>query len=211
MASIDAAIIMQLVDNDELQILEDASPLRVVRQDPGVQHVGIGEYDVGARPYSLARVLRSVAVISERPYFRAHLLDDGIELVKLILGESLGREQIKCARGRITHQRIEDRQIEAQCLAAGSWGDDDAVVAGLHLGESIRLVNVQLLDAAVLEHLAELRRDALRNRREFALASGHMTDRCSHRLQFPDDSLQAFYRSANGSVCRSSICSPFLC
>ena len=47
-AAVDAAVVMQLVDHDVAQVLEIARPVGVVRQDAGVQHVGIGEDDVGA-------------------------------------------------------------------------------------------------------------------------------------------------------------------
>ena len=47
-AAVDAAIVVQLVDHDVAQVLEIARPLGVVRQDAGVQHVGIGEHHVGA-------------------------------------------------------------------------------------------------------------------------------------------------------------------
>ena len=48
-AAEDAAIGVQLVDDDEAQVLEQLRPLRVVRQDPRVQHVGVAEHDVRAR------------------------------------------------------------------------------------------------------------------------------------------------------------------
>ena len=49
MAAEDAAIRVQLVDDDELQILEELRPARMVRQDPRVHHVGIAQHDVRAR------------------------------------------------------------------------------------------------------------------------------------------------------------------
>ena len=65
MAAVDAAIIMQLVDDDVAQILEQLGPARVVRQDAGVQHVGIGQHDVGALADGLAGVLRRIAIVGE--------------------------------------------------------------------------------------------------------------------------------------------------
>ena len=67
MAAVDAAIIMQLVDDDVAQVLEALRPLGVMRQDAAVQHVGIGQHDVGALADRLAGILRRVAVVGERP------------------------------------------------------------------------------------------------------------------------------------------------
>ena len=58
-----AAIRVQLVDDDELEVLEQLRPARMVRQDARVHHVGIAEHDVRARADGAARVLRRVAVV----------------------------------------------------------------------------------------------------------------------------------------------------
>ena len=43
----DAAQHVQLVDHDVAQAHEEGGPARVVRQDAVVQHLGVGEHDVG--------------------------------------------------------------------------------------------------------------------------------------------------------------------
>ena len=48
-----------------LQVLEELDPLGVVRQDAGVEHVGVGQDDVAAGPDGLAGVLGRVAVVGE--------------------------------------------------------------------------------------------------------------------------------------------------
>ena len=60
-----AAIGVQLVDDDVAQVLEQLRPPRVVRQDPRVQHVGVGEDDLRPRADRAPRVLRRVAVVGE--------------------------------------------------------------------------------------------------------------------------------------------------
>ena len=57
-----------------------------MRQDPGVQHVGIREHHVGALPDRLPGVLRGVAVVSEGADLGADLLDCAVELLELVLG-----------------------------------------------------------------------------------------------------------------------------
>ncbi len=55
-AAENAAIGVQFVQHHVAQILEQALPARVVRQDARVQHVGIGEHDVArARGWPCAR------------------------------------------------------------------------------------------------------------------------------------------------------------
>ena len=64
-AAVDAAVVVQFVDDDVAQVFEQLGPLGVMRQDAAVQHVGIGEDDVGALADGAAGVLRSVAIVGE--------------------------------------------------------------------------------------------------------------------------------------------------
>ena len=65
MAAEDAAISMQLIDDDVSEILEELGPTRVVRKDPRMNHVGVAEYDVCAASDSPPGVLRRIAVIGK--------------------------------------------------------------------------------------------------------------------------------------------------
>ena len=47
-AAVDAAVVVQLVDDEVAEVLERLRPVRVVRQDAAVQHVRVGEHDVRA-------------------------------------------------------------------------------------------------------------------------------------------------------------------
>jgi hypothetical protein len=62
-----AAIRVQLVDDNELQVLEQLGPSRVVRKDPRVNHVGVAEHDVRAAANGATRVGRRIAVVGEDP------------------------------------------------------------------------------------------------------------------------------------------------
>jgi hypothetical protein len=64
--AVDPAQAVQLVHHHVAQVLKELHPLRVVGQDPLVQHVGVRHHDVGPRPDRLAGVLRRVPVVGER-------------------------------------------------------------------------------------------------------------------------------------------------
>ena len=61
-----AAVGVQLVDDDVLQVLEQLEPLGVVREDRGVQHVGVGDHHVPGGAHDRAHVRRRVAVVRVR-------------------------------------------------------------------------------------------------------------------------------------------------
>ena len=60
-----AAVRVQLVDHDVAEVLEEVHPLGVVGQDPRVEHVRIGEDEVGPGAHRAPRVLRRVPVVRE--------------------------------------------------------------------------------------------------------------------------------------------------
>ena len=68
MTAKDAAIGVQLIHNDELEILEQARPFGVMRQNPFVQHVGIAENDVAFGPNRRARILRGIAIVGKHAH-----------------------------------------------------------------------------------------------------------------------------------------------
>ena len=61
-----AAVHVRLVDDDHGEVGEEVSPGRVVREDPEVQHVGVGEDQVGPPPQRRALLARCVAVVDRR-------------------------------------------------------------------------------------------------------------------------------------------------
>ena len=64
-ASENAAISMQFVENDVAKIFEQPCPARVMRQDAGVQHIRIRQHDVAFLANGFARVGGRVAIVSE--------------------------------------------------------------------------------------------------------------------------------------------------
>ena len=88
MAAEHPAVGVQLVDDDVAEVLEEHGPLRVVRQDAGVEHVGVGQHEVGAGSYRAPRVLWRVPVVGEHAEI-GQRLGQLLQLGQLILGQRL--------------------------------------------------------------------------------------------------------------------------
>ena len=89
MGAVDPAVAVHLVHHHVAQVLEQLHPLGVVGQDALVEHVGVGDHDVGAGADGLAGVLRGVAVVGEGADVGPQGLDGGVELGELVLGQRL--------------------------------------------------------------------------------------------------------------------------
>ncbi len=150
----DAAIGVQLVDHDVAQVLEERRPLRVVRKDPGVEHVGVRQDEVRARAHRAPRVLRRVAVVGEHPHL-GQLPGERLQLGQLILGERLRRKEVEDARVRLMHERLERRQVVAERLARRGRRDDDDVLPLRDQIPRARLVRIELVDTPRAERVAD--------------------------------------------------------
>ena len=98
MASEDAAVSVQFVENDIPQIFKQASPLGVVGQDPGVQHIGVGNDDVALLADGLPGVSGRIAIVGEHPETCVETAANVMQLRQLVLCERLGREDVQGAR-----------------------------------------------------------------------------------------------------------------
>jgi len=116
-AAEDAAIRVQLVEHDVLEVLEQLHPLGVVGEDPGVEHVRIRDDHVPGGTDRGPGLRRRVAVVGERLQLDLHLAGEALELRELILREGLRGKQVQRARGGILRDRVEDRQVVAERLA----------------------------------------------------------------------------------------------
>ena len=143
-----AAIRVQLVDDDHLELLEQLEPLRVMGEDRRVEHVRVGDHDLAGGPDGRADRCRRVTVVGRREDRQAGRGRKPAELGHLVLAERLGREQEEGARGRIVDDRLQDRDRVAQRLARCGGGDDHDVVAGVDGLHRLGLVEVRTLDAA---------------------------------------------------------------
>src|SRR5512134_2191137 len=101
---------------------EEGGPPSMLRQDAGMQHVRVGEDD--ARVVSDARFVarRSVPIIDTGRKRGAQFegFRQPFELSELILGKRLCWVEVEGARTRVLKKAVEDRQVVAEGLAAGS-------------------------------------------------------------------------------------------
>ena len=119
-AAEDAAIGVELVDDDEFQVFEQLRPARMVRQDARMHHVGIAEHHVRLAADGAARVRRRIAVVGGDADLDVRIARDDlrepVQLGELVLGEGLGREQIERTRRRVLQDRVQHRGVVAERL-----------------------------------------------------------------------------------------------
>ena len=149
-----AAVRVELVDDHITQIFEELGPSWVMRQDARMQHVGIGQDQIGASAHGTARILRRIAVVREHPEL-GQRFRQLFQLRELILRERLRRKQIQDPRVAVVEQTLERRQVVAEGLAGGRRRDHDDVLAARDRLPGARLVSVELLDAAGAQRLGE--------------------------------------------------------
>ena len=141
----DAAQRVELVDYDVLEPHEERRPPFVRRQDPHVQHLGIGEHDVRVLARPRAVVGGRVTVVGDGAQSRN---EPGAQRAQLVLGERLGGEEQQRGVAPLFDDRRHDRQLVAERLARGGpRGDDDALPI-VECVERGGLVRVQPGDAA---------------------------------------------------------------
>ena len=124
----DAAVDVRLVDDDVAEPRQHLAPVLVVGQDADVEHVGVGQDQVGAAPDRGALLARRVAVVDRVPEAAGGDLD---ELARLVLGQRLGRVEVERPRVRVAGDRVEHRHVEGERLARrGAAGDDHVLGLG---------------------------------------------------------------------------------
>ena len=149
---------MQFIEDDELQILEKTTPLRVVRQHAFVKHVGIAENDVSSRTDRRAGILRRVAIVSIDADSAApgKIVRPLHEIIQLIVGERFRRIQTERPRVGIFQMALKDRKVVAERLAGGGGRNDHDILAAARQIERLRLMRIELLDSATLQRALEL-------------------------------------------------------
>ena len=105
---------MQLVEDDVAESHEKGLPPSVVRKDPDVQHVRVGEHHVGVAPGPRALVGRGVAVVGDGDQTGHVQAPKGAELV---LGQGLGGEHEEGRTRLIVEDGLGDRELVAERLA----------------------------------------------------------------------------------------------
>src|SRR5712691_8500743 len=142
LASKQPAIRVQLVDDDELEAREEPAPARVMRKDARVQHVGVGHHDVAGLANRCSASRGGVAVIRVDAHIDRESMLQRVQLRELVLGECLGRVNIKCAPLGVLEQALQNREVVAERLAAGGGRNHDQVPAVANSAVSVSLVAV---------------------------------------------------------------------
>src|SRR5262245_31058023 len=114
MASKNASIGVELIGDDELQILKQAAPTRVVRKDPLVELVWVAENNSALRSYGRSSVLRSISVVGVDPEIRAQSVPPTNKIVHLVVRQSLCRIQIQGSGILIANEAIENWKVVAE-------------------------------------------------------------------------------------------------
>ncbi len=168
MAAEHPAVDVQLVHHHVLQIGKELLPLGVVRQDAGMQHVGVGDHHMALLADGLARVIGRIAVIGEGLDVGLQFADETVHLVHLVIGQGLGGEEVNGPRLRLLQYFLEHRDVVAQRLAACRGRHQDHVGACAHKVDCLRLVGVELLHAAPDQHGLQQGTHPVRVRRKTA-------------------------------------------
>ena len=128
-----------------------------------MQHVRVADHDVAMQADGLAGIARGVAVEGEGLQTQVAGLAQIQQLGHLVLGQCLGREQVKrlaLARQRRGHHR----QRVAQRLAGGRGRDHRQVIAVPCMPPRLGLVRIQAFDAAAAQGHGQCGRQIVRQR-----------------------------------------------
>ena len=167
-----APVGVQLIDDDILQVLEQARPFRVMRQDARVQHVGIRENDVPVLADGSPRVGRRIAVIREYAKSISQFVPQVLQLRQLVLGQRFGGKDIQRAGIGILEHGIQDGKVVAERFAGRRRSHYHRVVTAMHHFRCFRLVRVKLLNALGVIGLRQFRPDPVRHRRPLSFPRG---------------------------------------
>jgi hypothetical protein len=103
-----------LVDHHVGQPAEERGPALVAGEDAAVEHVGVGQDQVGAAPDHRAVGGRGVAVVGRRPDPGQ---GEGADGAQLVAGQGLGGGQVQGAAVAVAKQGVEHRELIAEALA----------------------------------------------------------------------------------------------
>jgi hypothetical protein len=112
----------------------------VVGEDAGVEHVGVGDNDVTGGPHGPPRRRRGVPVVGEGLDVEAQEGDEVVNLVHLVLSQSLGGEEVEGSGLGAPGDLVQDRQVVAEGFPRSRGGDDDHVPPGVDGFQGLGLV-----------------------------------------------------------------------
>ena len=153
---------VRLVDHHERQSEEEVGPPGVIGKQRRVEHVGVGQHEVRARPDQRALRPRRVPVVDRGLELRELERPDGPELVAR---EGLRREQEQRRGLRDRQGSLRERHLVDERLPAGGPRRKHHVAACRERLQSLRLVRIEPLDPEQPEprgeHLGKVRREGL--------------------------------------------------
>ena len=126
-----------------------------MRQNAGVQHIGIGDDDAAGLARRFAPLARGVAVVGLNCDRLTQITQQFAQRCELIVRQRLRRKKIQRSRLRIAQQGVEHRQVVAQRLARSRRGHHADVLAAQHTVDGGRLMRVELIDAARLQRFTQ--------------------------------------------------------
>jgi hypothetical protein len=141
----DPAVGVYLVDDDEAEAREERAPLRMVRKDPRMEHVGIREEHLRFVTQPSPERGRRVAVVGARFEAQAPIPLVTVQNPELILRERLRGIEVERPALRLLEQPLEHRDVVAEGLAARRRCHDDDVGPLAQRFDRIGLVRVELL------------------------------------------------------------------
>ena len=153
---------VRFVDHHERQTEEEVGPPGVIGEQRRVEHVGVGQQKVRARPDQRAFRPRRVPVVHGGLELRELERPDGPELVAR---EGLRREQEQRGGLRDRERCLRERHLVDERLPAGRPGREHHVAAGRERLQPLGLVRIEPLDPEQPEpcdeHVGKVRRERL--------------------------------------------------
>ncbi len=157
----DASIGVQLVDHHVAEILEAPGPAGMLGQNSGVEHVGIGQHQLGALPGRPPGIPGGVAIVDGGADVEPGCADEATDALLLVSGPGLGRVEVDGCRRGIPGDGVQHGQVEAEALATGRRGGDDDVSTGPRLVDGVPLMTIELPEPTGLERLGEGRLEVI--------------------------------------------------
>lgn len=164
----DAPVGVALVDHDEPQGAQEGRPAGVGRQDPAVQHVGVGQDVVRVLPHPFAFLDGGVAVVDRGPDGVAERGRERLHRAPLVGCQGLGGGEVQgggptAVRGLgAVQEGAEDRCEVREGLPGGRAGGDHDRFAVQRVLRRSRLMRPRMGDPGFFDHRDHFWPDAIR-------------------------------------------------
>ena len=153
-----------------------------MREDRGMEHVGVRDDEAPAAPDPSSNVGWRVAIVHLRFPGRVRVgeqLEQVVEFGGLILAQRLRRKQIE--RRPVSIERVEDRQVVAERFSACRRRDHDGVATRKRMVERFGLMAVDALETLPFEHPRDARVECVRHVAIDRFTGGNVMD-CGEML-----------------------------